>query len=91
MKVIIAIAALVALFCLYLLLGMTFQFIVAWAPLLISLFTGIILWAVWGGDGLSAAILLLVAGIISTSSWQGSQACLRLEELLGRLFGFLKD
>lgn len=91
MEALIAIAVLVLLFCLYLLLGITFQFIVAWAPLLLALFSGIILWAVWDGGGLSVAILLLLAGIVTTSGWQGSRACLRLEELLGRLFGFLKD
>ncbi len=91
MTVIIAIAAVVLLFCLYLALGIAVQFIVAWAPVIMSLIIGAILWASWGEGGLSAAIILLISGVIATNSWQGSQACLRLEELMGSLFNFLKD
>jgi hypothetical protein len=88
MEVFSIVAVIVLLILLYFFFGILVKFIWGWAPLCVSILLSIGLGLTGGTISAVIAIVVFLAGLGLTNSWQGSSLFYRVEEKIDSMFYF---
>lgn len=88
MEALFILLALILLIAGYFCFGIIIKFLLGWLPLVAGLLSGGFLCLIGGWGGGFIGLVICIACIFMTDSWQGSDLYLKLEEKLDTLFAF---